>query len=103
MKIRVCWKDIEFLVVEKKNELYFSKINVENYDKVVSQGCPVAFLDNIKVIDDELPNIIVNRLPRANFLIDKVNKDEDLEQSIIEYINKTKCKRVTDYITLDIV
>ena len=50
MKIRVYWKDIEFLEVEKKNELYFSKINVENYDKVVSQGCPVAFLDNIKVI-----------------------------------------------------
>ena len=31
MKIRVYWKDIEFLEVEKKNELYFSKINVENY------------------------------------------------------------------------
>ena len=34
MKIRVYWKDIEFLEVEKKNELYFSKINVENPDSL---------------------------------------------------------------------
>lgn len=102
MKIRVYWKDIKFLEVEKIDNKYFSRIITENYNKVNDDGCPIMFLDNIKVIDDELPNIIQSRLPKKESLLENVDKDCNLEKSIIEYINKTKCQRVTDYITLDI-
>lgn len=103
MKIRVYWKDIEFLEVEKVEDKYFSMIIMENYKKVKEEGCPVMFVENIKIVDDKLPHIIQSRLPKTTNLISKLGDgNKDIESSIIEYINKTKCKRATDYITLDI-
>ena len=102
MKITVYWKETQFLEVEKVDEYYFSKILPENYLKVKEDGCPIIFLDKVKIVDNKLPNIIKNRLPKTEYLLKNVDKESDIESGIIEYINRTKCKRVTDYITLDI-
>lgn len=102
MKIKVYWKEIIFLEVEKIDNKYFSKIITSNYNTVKEQGCPVMFLNNIKVIDEALPNIIKSRLPKISNLLENLKKDNDIESEIVEYINKTKCERATDYITLSI-
>lgn len=94
MKIIVLWKKIKILEVEKIEDRYFSKIIVDNYLKIKDEGFPLTLLNNIKVIDEKLPNIIKDRLPEI--------EDYNLDFKIAQYIKKTKCKRVTDYITLDI-
>ncbi len=102
MKIKVYWKETEFLEVEKKEDKYFSRVVASNYNIVKEQGCPVMFLNNIKAIDDTLPKIIQSRLPKISNLLENLKKDSNMEDEILEYINKTRCERATDYITLDI-
>ncbi len=102
MKIKVYWKEIIFLEVEKLGSKYFSKIITSNYNIVKEQGCPMVFLNNIKAIDDTLPNIIKSRLPKISNLLQNVDNSNNTEDGILDYINKTKCERTTDYITLTI-
>lgn len=102
MKLKVFWKNIKFLEVEKINDMYYSKIIGNNVDKVIDDGYPVTFLINIKAMDSQLPKLIESRFPSIEYIEEKINKNEDIEKSIIDYINKTKCKRVTDYITIEI-
>lgn len=102
MKIKVYWKETLFLEVEKVDDKYFSNVVASNYNMVKEQGCPVMFLSNIKAIDDTLPSIIQNRLPKISNLLENLNKDSNIEDEILDYINKTKCERATDYITLSI-
>lgn len=102
MIIKVYWKNVLFLEIEKIDEKYFSKIIGKNYNIVKSQGCPLVFFEDIKVIDDMLPKIIKDRLPKIENLMENYKKDVDIEKSIFEYINQTKCERATDYITIEI-
>lgn len=102
MKFNVYWKNIKFLEVEKINNMYYSKVIGENMDKVEKEGFPITFLSSIKSMDGELPKIIQSRLPKIEYISEKIEDTSDVEKSIIEYINKTKCQRVTDFITMDI-
>ena len=49
MIFKVFWKNIEFLEVEKVNDIYYSRLIVENVNKVLDEGYPITFLKNIKV------------------------------------------------------
>ena len=102
MKFKVFWKDIEFLEVDKINDVYYSRLIGENIDKVIDEGYPVTFLINIKVMDNELPKLIQSRLPSIEYIEEKISKKDDIEKAIIEYINNTKCRRVTDYLSMEI-
>lgn len=102
MKFKVYWKEIQFLEVEKINDTYYSKLFSENVEKVVEDGYPKTFIMNIKAMDDKLPKIIRNRLPSVDYMSEKIENTDDLEKSIVEYINKTKCRRVTDNISIEI-
>lgn len=102
MKFKVYWKEIKFLEVEKINDIYYSSLIGENVEKVVEDGYPKTFIMNIKAMDDKLPKLIRNRIPSAEYMSEKIENKDDLEKSIVEYINKTKCRRVTDHISMEI-
>lgn len=102
MKFNVYWKEVKFLEVEKINDMYYSKLIGENVEKITQEGYPKTFITNIKAMDDKLPKLIRNRIPSIDYMSEKLEDTQDVEKAIIEYINTTKCKRVTDYISMDI-
>ncbi len=101
MQITLYWKDLEIIEVRKiKENKYVSTLSIENITKAEEDGFPVALIQNVKLIDNKMPNIILDRIPSAEYLSSVLKDTENVEKSILEYINKTRCKRVTDYITL---
>ena len=78
MKFNVYWKDIKFLEVEKINNMYYSKVIGENIDKVENEGFPITFLSSIKSMDGELPKIIQSRLPKIEYISEKIEQSERL-------------------------
>ena len=97
MVITVKWDNIDILVITKKHNLYISSIVTENIDKVIETGMAMTLISNVKIISKELPKIITDRLPS----IDAIKKEikivsENLESNILEYINRTGCRYVTD-------
>ena len=74
MIFKVFWKNIEFLEVEKVNDIYYSRLIVENVNKVLDEGYPITFLKNIKVIDKKIPKLIENRIPSLAYIEEKINK-----------------------------
>lgn len=102
MIFKVFWKNIEFLEVEKVNDIYYSRLIIENVNKVLDEGYPITFLKNIKVIDKKIPKLIENRIPSLEYIEGVVNKKDNIEDMIIDYIEKTNCKRVTDYLSINV-
>ncbi|MBO5478017.1 MAG: hypothetical protein J6A15_09760 [Clostridia bacterium] len=102
MKYKVYWKEIKFLEIEKINDMYHSEIITENVDKVAELGYPKTFINDIKEVDKELPKIVSNRLPDVNYLNEKGYDTKDIEKAIGKYINDTKCRRITDYISIEV-
>ena len=88
--------------IEKINKKkYISTLVIENIAKAEEDGFPTALLQNIKLIDNKMPNIILDRIPSAEYLSTVITDTKNVEKSILEYINKTRCERVTDFITLE--
>ena len=102
MKFIVYWKEIPFLKVKKLNNVYYSHILAENIEKIKEEGYPITFITNIKAMDHKLPKLIQNRLPSIEYMCSQLEDTTNTEQAIIEYINKTKCERVTDFLSLEI-
>ena len=102
MIFKVFWKNIEFLEVEKVNDIYYSRLIVENVNKVLDEGYPITFLKNIKVIDKKIPKLIENRIKSKDNIEKKKKKKDNIEDMIIDYIEKTNCKRVTDYLSINV-
>lgn len=102
MKFNVYWKEIKFLEVEKIDEMYYSTVIGKNISKIKKSGFPVTFISNIKSMDKELPKLIQSRLPKADYMGEKIKDTTNIEKAIIDYINQTKCKRVTDFISMEI-
>lgn len=102
MKYKVYWKKIKFLEIEEIKGIYYSKLITENIDKVIELGYPKTFINDIKEVEKELPKIVSNRLPDINYLNEKGYDTSNLEKTIIKYINDTKCRRITDYITVEV-
>lgn len=102
MKYKVYWKKIKFLEIEEIKGIYYSKLITENIDKVIELGYPKTFINDIKEVEKELPKIVSNRLPDINYLNEKGYDTSNLEKAIIQYINDTKCRRITDYITIEV-
>ena len=92
MIFKVFWKETEFLRVERVEELYYTKVITENIKEVEAEGFPRTFIMNIKVVEEKLPSIILNRIP----------SDKRDESDMIDYINSTNCKRVTDFLSVKI-
>lgn len=97
MVITVKWDNIDILVITKKHNMYISSIISENIDEVSRAGMPMFLISNINIISKELPNIILDRLPSIDMIKKEIEfVSENLESNILEYINRTGCKRATD-------
>lgn len=102
MTFNLFWND-ELILKTKKTEFGFlNEVFAEALEKGSKEGLPVAFFANISAISDELPYMIKERIPNARFLERKIKDTDDLEKQMLEYINETKCARVTDRFTLTI-
>ena len=51
MKFKGFWKDIEFLEVDKINDVYYSRLIGENIDKVIDEGYPLASIQIISSLN----------------------------------------------------
>lgn len=103
MVITVKWDNIDILVITKKHNMYITSIVTENIEKVIELGMAITLISNVKVISKELPNIIANRLPNIDVIKKEINLvSENLESNILEYINRTGCKRATDKFSFNI-
>lgn len=104
MVITVKWDNIDILVITKRHNMYVTSIVTENIDKVIKAGMAMTLISNVKVISKELSSIIVNRLPSIDVIKEEIELfSESLESNILEYINRTGCKRVTDKFSFEIV
>lgn len=106
MIIDVLWDNISILKIQKQNNIYISSIYRENINKVRANGFPLYFLKDVSVVSDELPEIIKHRISNINNMKGKLkfknDNNENLEEQIYEYINKTKCRRPTDKFSIKI-
>lgn len=97
MKIKVFWKDINIMDIVKTNKAYITSINHNNFVKANEQGMPLTLFLNYNLVSSELPSFVKNRLPTPKIISKEINKNNlDSNISIIDYINKTKCKCATD-------
>lgn len=107
MLIELLWDDVKILTIQKIENLYVTNICAENIEIVKSLGFPIFFLKNMSVVSEELPVIIKQRISNINNLKGKLKfKNEidnnELEDNIFEYINKTECRRPTDKFSIKI-
>lgn len=97
MIIKVFWKNINIMDIIKENKVYITNINYKNFIKANEEGMPVALFLNHNIVSLELPNFVKDRLPTPKIISEEINKNGlDNDISIIDYINKTKCKCATD-------
>lgn len=102
MSIEVFWDELNILTIEKKDNLYFSYVDTENLVQARKSGFPIFFLKQISVVSDELPAIVRHRIPSFESINNKINLKEKTMETIIDYINETKCKRPTDKFSIKI-
>jgi hypothetical protein len=107
MSIDVFWDDLNILTISKKDNLFISSVNEDNLIEAKKSGFPIYFLKQISLVSDELPNIVRNRLSNINNIKDKIKfknnyNDEEIEESIYNYINTTECRRPTDKFKINI-
>ncbi|CCY72201.1 unknown [Clostridium sp. CAG:921] len=101
MKIKIFWKDINIINVIRKNNVYISSLDYENFIKANKLGMPISLFFNYEMISTELPTFIKDRLPTPKIISNQINENKvSSDISIIDYINKTRCKCVTDKIEI---
>lgn len=97
MKINVFWKSINIMNIIKEKKAYITDINYDNFVKANKEGMPLSIFLDYSIVSAELPDFVKSKLPTPKMIsneIDKIGSDKNV--SIIDYINKTKCKCATD-------
>lgn len=99
--ITLMWDDLKIMEINKRGDLFFSKIDYDNIMKAKENGFPIALLKQVSVVSDELSPIIKRRIPNPEKLRKRINfknndENDEIERAICEYINETKCRRPTD-------
>ena len=104
--ITVMWDDKPIVEINKRNDLFFAKINYENVLKAKEDGFPMYLLKQISLVSDELAPVIKRRIPTPTKLQKRIKfKDEsqeEIEKAICDYINETGCKKPTDKFSINI-
>lgn len=107
MTVELLWDNIKILNIEKRENIYISSVYKENIQKVRELGFPIFFLEDIRLVSDELPALVKHRISNINNIKGRLkfkndyNKDE-LEDDIYDYINNTECRRPTDKFSIKI-
>lgn len=107
MTIELLWDNVKILDIEKRNNLYISTVYKENIDIARNTGFPIFFLEDIKVVSEELPTLIKQRISNVNNMKGKLKfkndyNEDNLEDDIYSYINTTECRRPTDKFSIKI-
>lgn len=97
MKIKVFWNNINIMDIIKENKIYITTLNHDNFIKANKDGMPLSLFLKYNLVSSELPSFVKDRLPTPKVISNEVErKGLDNNISIIDYINKTRCKCATD-------
>ena len=97
MKIKVFWDNVNIMDIVKTEKAYITSVNHDNFIQANKLGMPFSIFLNYNLVSSELPSFVKNRLPTPKIISKEIDRNNlDANISIIDYINKTKCKCATD-------
>ncbi len=102
MIYKLYWDNLKILESKVVGDLYYNTIFTENIEVSRDKGLPLMYIKGIRAISDELPTVIQGRIPSTSYIRTIIKNIDNFEDELVEYINKTGCKRVTDYFSLEV-